>query len=292
MPKNIHGTTKIAGLIGYPIEHSVSFEMHNAAYEEAGIDYCYIPLPVKTQDLEKALHGIQSFGFAGANVTIPHKESVIAYLDETTKISRLIGSVNTILNQDGKLIGYNTDGPGFIDSLNKDCGFDPKGKRAVILGAGGASRAVSMMLAKEGVKTLIITDIIYERSKNLCEYINSHYKIAPYACPSNSKELMSGIESCDLLVNTTPIGMYPKVKECPIDKSIKIPSNALVYDLIYNPEETELIKLAKKCGARSSNGIGMLVMQGALAFSLFTEHEAPVEVMRSAVLKALKSFRV
>ena len=291
MVKNIHGTTKIAGLIGHPIEHSVSFEMHNAAYDKAKLDFAYIPLNVTAQDLEKALIGVRSYRFAGVNVTIPHKENIIAYLDETTKISRIIGSVNTVLNQDGRLIGYNTDGPGFIDSLKADCNFDPKGKRAVIIGAGGASRAVSIMLAKEGVRNLIIADIQYEKAKNLCEYINSHFEIAPYACPVDSNELKISIESSDLIVNATPIGMFPNVKDCPIPKDFKLPTTALVYDLVYNPEETELLKLAKKCGAKTQNGIGMLVRQGILAFSIFTEHEAPMETMKTAVKEALKSFK-
>lgn len=291
MPKNIHGTTKIIGLIGDPLEHSVSFEMHNAVFDKLKLDYCFIPLQVNAQDLGKALNGLRAFGFVGANITIPHKESIIAFLDETTKIPRLIGSVNTVLNQGGKLVGYNTDGPGFIDSLKKDCNFDPKGKKAVILGAGGGSKAVSIMIAKEGIKTLIIADKVYEKSKNLCEYINSHFEIAPYACPTDSNELKVSIESCDLLINATPVGMHPKKDECPIDKSIKIPSNALVYDLIYNPEETELLKMAKKAGARTRNGMDMLVRQGALAFSLFTEQEPPVDIMKATVVEAVKSFK-
>ncbi|MFC1767709.1 shikimate dehydrogenase [Candidatus Margulisiibacteriota bacterium] len=291
MPKNIHGTTKMVGLVGDPIEHSVSFEMHNAAFDKLKIDYCYIPFHTQAQDLEKALDGIRLLGFVGANITIPHKETIIAYLDETMKLSRLIGSVNTVLNQEGRLIGYNTDGPGFIDTLVKDCGFNPKGKRAVILGAGGASRSISIMLAKEGVKTLIISDIDYEKSKNLCEYINSHFEIAPYACPVDSNELKTSIESCDMLVNATPIGMYPKVDGCPIDKGMKIPATALVYDLIYNPEETQLLKMAKKAGAKAFNGIGMLVRQGALAFSIFTEQDPPISVMREAAVSALKAFK-
>jgi len=291
MSKNIHGTTKITGLIGDPIEHSVSFEMHNAAFEKSKIDYTYIPLHVGPKDLQNALNGIRILGFEGVNVTIPHKENVIAYLDETTKLGRIIGSVNTVLNQSGRLIGYNTDGPGFIDALKNDCKFKAKGKRAVIIGAGGASRAVSIMLAKEGIKTLIISDVIYDKAKNLCEYINSHYEIAPYACPVDSKELMISIESSDLIVNTTPIGTYPNISECPIPNEVNIPSKALVYDLIYNPEETELLKRAKKAGAKTSNGLGMLVMQGALAYSIFTETEAPIEIMKEAAASAVKAFK-
>jgi shikimate dehydrogenase len=286
----INGSTKLAGIIGDPVEHSVSPQMHNAAYEKLGLNYCYLPLAVRTEDLEKALEGIRILGFVGANVTVPHKEAVIPHLDEVTKLSRLIGAVNVILNQEGRLVGYNTDGPGFIDSLKEDAGFDIKGKRAVILGAGGAAKAIAIMLAKEGIANLVISDVIYEKAKDLCEYVNSHFGIAPYACPVKSDEARKLIEKCDLLINASPIGLHPKVNECPIDRDYKISSSAVVYDLVYNPMETEFLKLAKANGAKAVSGLGMLLKQGALAFSLFTEQEPPVQVMKEAALKALKSF--
>lgn len=287
----INGSTKLTGIIGYPTEHSVSPQMHNAAYEKLGLNFCYLPIPVKPNDLMKVLDGIRMLGFVGVNVTIPHKEAVITHLDEVTKIARLIGAANVILNQEGRLVGYNTDGPGFIDSLKEDAGFDVKGKNVVVLGAGGGAKAVTIMLAKDNVKTMVISDMIYEKAESLCEYINSHFEIAPYACPVNSKELRKSIANCDLLVNTTPVGMYPKVNECPIDDDYEIPSKAIVYDLIYNPLETGLLKLARSKGAKAVSGIGMLIRQGALAFSLFTEEEPPVKVMNEAALAALKSFK-
>lgn len=286
----INGSTKLTGIIGYPITHSVSPQMHNAAYAKLGLNYCYVPIAVKPEDLEKVLEGIRMLGFAGVNVTIPHKEAVISHLDEVTKIARVIGSVNVILNQEGRLIGYNTDGPGFIDSLKEEGGFDVGGKRAVVLGAGGGAKAVALMLAQDGIKNLVISDLIYEKAESLCEYINSHFGIAPYACPTKSNELKKVIENCDLLVNATPVGMYPKVNECPIDDDYKIPRSAIVYDIVYNPLETKLLKWAKNKGAKAVSGMGMLVRQGALAFSLFTEEEAPIQIMKEAALKALKSF--
>jgi len=287
----INGSTKLTGIIGYPVTHSVSPQIHNAAYAKLGLNYCYLPISVKPEDLERVLEGIRILSFAGVNVTIPHKEAVVTHLDEVTKIARLIGAVNVILVQEGHLIGYNTDGPGFIDSLREDAGFEVAGKRAVVLGAGGGAKSVAMMLAQDGVKNLVISDLIYEKAENLCEYINSHFGIAPYACPSKSNELRKLIGSCDLLVNATPVGMHPKVNECPIEDDYIIPGSAVVYDLVYNPLETKLLKLAKKNGAKAVSGIGMLIRQGALAFSLFTEQEAPISVMKEAALKALKSFQ-
>jgi shikimate dehydrogenase len=286
----INGSTKLTGILGYPVIHSVSPQMHNAAYTKLGLNYCYLPISVKPEDLERVLEGIRILGFAGVNVTIPHKEAVVTHLDEVTKIARLIGAVNVILIQEGHLIGYNTDGPGFIDSLREDAGFEVAGKRAVVLGAGGGAKSVALMLAQDGVKNLVISDLIYEKAENLCEYINSHFGIAPYACPSKSNELRKLIGSCNLLVNATPVGMHPKVNECPIEDDYIIPGSAVVYDLVYNPLETKLLKLAKKNGAKAVSGIGMLIRQGALAFSLFTEQEAPVSLMKEAALKALKSF--
>jgi len=286
----INGSTKLTGILGYPVTHSVSPQMHNAAYAKLGLNYCYLPISVKPEDLERVLEGIRILGFAGVNVTIPHKEAVVTHLDEVTKIARLIGAVNVILIQEGHLIGYNTDGPGFIDSLREDAGFDVAGKRAVVLGAGGGAKSVAMMLAQDGVKNLVISDLIYEKAENLCEYINSHFGIAPYACPSKSNELRKLIGNCDLLVNATPVGMHPKLNDCPIEDDYIMPGSAVVYDLVYNPLETKLLKLAKKNGAKAVSGIGMLIRQGALAFSLFTEQEAPISLMKEAALKALKSF--
>lgn len=283
----INGSTKLTGIIGYPIEHSVSPQMHNAAYETLGINYCYLPVSARPEDLEKVLEGIRMLGFAGVNVTIPHKETVVPHLDEVTKIARLIGAVNVILNQEGRLIGYNTDGPGFIDSLREDAGFEVAGKNIVILGAGGGAKAVSMMLAQDKAKTMVISDSIYEKAGNLCEYINSHFNIAPYACPVNSNELKTSIENCDLLVNTTPVGMHPNANDCPISDDYQLSQKTIVYDLVYNPLETKLLKLARSGGAKAISGIGMLIRQGALAFSLFTEQEPPIEVMKKAALKAL-----
>ena len=286
----IDGSTKLTGILGYPVTHSVSPQMHNAAYAKLGLNYCYLPISVKPEDLERVLEGIRILGFAGVNVTIPHKEAVVTLLDEVTKIARLIGAVNVILIQEGRLIGYNTDGPGFIDSLREDAGFEVAGKRAVVLGAGGGAKSVAMMLAQDGVKNLVVSDLIYEKAENLCEYINSHFGIAPYACPSKSNELRKLVGTCDLLVNATPVGMHPKVNECPIEDDYIIPGSAIVYDLVYNPLETKLLKLAKKNGAKAVSGIGMLIRQGALAFSLFTEQEAPLSLMKEAALIALKSF--
>lgn len=284
---NISGKTKTVGLIGDPVSHSVSPQMHNAAFKKLDLDYCYIAMQVDKNDLKKALDGIRAENFAGVNVTVPHKEAVIPLLDEVTKLPRLIGAVNTIKNEGGKLIGYNTDGAGFIESLKEDAKVDPKGKKVVLIGAGGGAKAVAIMLAESGTKSLSITDIAADKASALSSYVKSHFEIEADFVPHESKDLRSKIQKCDILINATPVGMHPNEDKCPLSEDTEIPKGILVCDLIYNPPETKFLKKAKGSGAKILNGIGMLVRQGALAFEIFTEKEAPVEVMRSAVLKSL-----
>lgn len=274
---------KIVGIIGCPLGHTLSPAMHNAAFRKLGIDYEYIPFEVEPEDLKEALSGLRALHIAGFNVTIPHKEAIVPLLDEVTKLARTIGAVNTVQNQEGKLVGYNTDGPGFIESLKEDANFEPEGKSAVVLGAGGASRAVSTMLSEAGVKSLTIADVVEEKAKELSEYLGEPCRFVKI----NSFELKTLIEEADLLVNTTPIGMSPKINASPLPEKVKLNKNALVYDLVYNPEETKLLKVAKAAGCKTCSGLGMLVRQGALAFSVFTGEEAPVDIMWDAAKEAL-----
>lgn len=273
---------KTVGIIGYPLAHSISPAMHNAAFKYLGLDFEYVPFEVEPKDLRQALQGLRALHIAGFNVTIPHKETIVTMLDEVTKLARIIGAVNTVKNEEGKLIGYNTDGAGFIDSLKEDAGFDPKGKSAVILGAGGAARAVGIMLAEAQAKSLTFTDIDEDKAKSLAEYIGSFFEITSQSVMPGSSDLQKAIKSADLLVNATPIGMHPKIGDCPIPENFEIPKNILVYDLVYNPSETKLLKKAKASGARTCGGLGMLVRQGALAFTIFTSQEAPLPVMWQA----------
>ena len=284
---NISGKAKMVGLIGDPVSHSVSPEMHNAAYKELNLNYKYISIKVAKKDLKAALDDIRKKDFAGVNVTVPHKEAVILLLDEVTKLPRLIGAVNTIKNENGKLVGYNTDGAGFVESLKEDGKIDPKGKNVVLIGAGGGAKAVAIMLAEAGIKSLAITDVLKEKASDLTEHVKSHFKIDVAAVSQVSDDFKGAIKNCDILINATPVGMHPKVNECPISEDIKIPKGILVCDLIYNPPESKLLKKAKESGAKTLNGIGMLVRQGALSFYIFTGKKAPVETMKAAVLKAL-----
>ncbi len=273
---------KIVGIIGFPLEHSLSPAMHNAAFRKLGLDFEYVPFEVSPEDLREALYGLRALRLRGFNVTIPHKETIIPLLDEVTRLARDIGAVNTVVIENGRSVGYNTDGPGFINSLKEDARFEPKGKKAVIIGAGGASRAVATMLAAAGVKTIVFSDMIDHKAKQLAGYIRTQMDIPAISVSPGSRELQESLEESELLVNASPVGMFPRVDESPLSENIRLHAGLTVYDLVYNPRETKLMKAAQAVGAKACSGLGMLVRQGALAFTIFTGEEAPFEVMWQA----------
>ena len=270
---------KIVAIIGYPLGHSISPAMHNAAFRHLNLDYEYVPLEVHPDDLKEAVEGLRALHIAGFNVTIPHKETIVPHLDEVTKLARDIGAVNTVQNQEGELIGYNTDGPGFIESLTEDAGFNLKEKNCLILGAGGAGRALAVSLSQNGAKSISIYDVLFEKAKSLAESVGG--KVA--------KDLQKEIDSANLLINASPIGMHPKTDVSPLPENIKLHKKLCVYDLVYNPYETKLLRTAKESGAKAVSGLGMLVRQGALAFTVFTGKPAPIEIMWQAAREALSA---
>ncbi len=281
----INGETKIVGLIGYPIGHTLSPAMHNRAFEYLDLNYIYLPFPVEKNNLKGALRALPPLGIVGVNVTLPYKGKVLEYLDEVIEEAELTGAVNTILVKSDRLIGYNTDGEGFVTSLKKGTGIDPKGKRVVIIGAGGAARAVSIRLAKEEVEKITLTDIIFNKAQDLASHIEKHIsKVETTAL--RGEELEKEIKETDILINATPLGMKPD-DPLPIDPKLFHP-NLLVYDLIYNPPKTKLLSEAEKIGAKTLNGRGMLLYQGALAFTIWTGREAPIEIMARALEEELR----
>ncbi len=282
----IKGLTKVYGLFGDPVEHSLSPIMHNTAFQALGLDCVYLPFLVKSKDIGSAVQAVRALHLAGVNLTIPLKEHVLPYLDEVEKEAEHIGAVNTIVNRDGRLCGYNTDAPGFLASL-KAAGFDPSGKNAVILGAGGAARAVSFALAKVGAARINIYNRSVEKAEKLAADLNAAYRL-PTAAGDISSDLAAALEGAELLVNATPVGMYPDHRSAPLLSRKQLHQGLLVCDLIYNPLQTRLLDEAEAAGCRVLNGVGMLVWQGALAFQLWTGKKAPAALMEEAVLKALK----
>ena len=284
----VDGKTKVCGIFGFPVEHSFSPRMHNAAFSYLKLNYIYVPFAVPPQALAPAVAGIRALNLAGVNITIPHKEQVISFLDEITPPARLIGAVNTIVNQAGHLIGHNTDGAGFLRALKEEMNFQPAGKKILLLGAGGGARAVAVALALAGAAQFTIANRPFEYAVNLARLIKENTNIRAEALPwlENEEGVPAEVVAqADLIVQATPVGMHPFEHEC-----LNIPFSCLrpaqiVCDLIYNPPQTLFLKRAAKAGAKVKNGLGMLLYQGALAFELWTGKPAPAAVMREALEK-------
>jgi shikimate dehydrogenase len=281
----ITGRTTLVGVMGYPVEHSCSPAMHNAAFAALGLDWAYVPLPVYPDHVGEAVRGLRAMGFAGANVTVPHKQAVLPHLDDLSYTAQVVGAVNTVVVQDGVLYGDNTDAAGFLAALN-EAGFDPAGAYGAVLGAGGAARAVVHALAQAGARRVFIYNRHVGRAWRLCRDMAKFYPEVRFQAAA--LERVREIEDdTDLLVNTTPLGMWPDTEASPWPSACAIPAQLTVCDLVYNPAETLLLTQARSVGAETVSGQGMLVHQGAAAFELWTGCPAPVAVMRAALEKAL-----
>lgn len=278
----ITSKTKLVGLLGHPVSHSQSPMMHNAAFSEAGLGFAYVAFDVAADRLEDAVAGIRALGLKGINVTIPHKVAIMPLLDEIHPLAKRIGAVNTVVIEDGRLIGYNTDGMGYVRSLVDETGIQLDQQIVTMVGAGGAARAVAFTLAENGVKEIRIINRSRERAMILAESLQPIVSTKIVA-QGEGKE---AIADASLLINTTSIGMLPNIDEMPVPKEW-LHERLVVSDLIYNPLETKLLSEAKAIGARIHSGVGMFVNQGALAFELWTGKKAPTEIMRETVLQQL-----
>lgn len=277
----IDSNTKLYGLFGYPVRHSLSPLMHNAGFKELGINAVYICFEIEPKELKEAVGALKTLGISGINVTVPHKIEIMNFLDELDNEAKLTDSVNTVKNLGGKLKGFNTDGIGFINSLKRDLGVEPKQKSFFIFGAGGAGRAIGFSLAKGKARTIQFYDAVKMRAEKLAERIK---EIFPDCNTTSISEISPSIfEGIDVIVNATPQGM--KEEDSLLFDLNLVSKETKIFDLIYNPKETKLIKEAKKRGLEAINGLGMLLYQGAESFKLWTEKDAPIEVMRRALLK-------
>lgn len=284
----VTGATRVAGVFGYPVHHSLSPAMHNAAFHNLKIDYVYVPFSVCPDNLETAVRGIRALDMVGVNLTIPHKERVIQFLDWVSDDARKIGSVNTIYNHEGLLRGYSTDGEGFIRAL-VSAGKSPDGSNAVVLGAGGSARAISYSLATRGSEVTIINRT-HSRAVELADSLNAILGTGLLrAVVPGAQEARDVVRKADLLVNCTSVGMYPHIDEQPIP-SDWLHRDLFVYDQIYNPLETMLLRAARTVGCRAANGVGMLVYQGASAFEMWTGQSPSIKIMEEAVLAGLEGY--
>ena len=283
----ITSETQLCGLIGHPVKHSLSPIMHNAAFKEVGIDdkYCYVTFDVLESDLKQVIAAVKVLNIRGLNVTIPHKRAVMEYLDLIDATAQSIGAVNTIVNNQGFLRGYNTDVLGVTNTL-KEAEFDSTNKRIIILGAGGAARAVSFAMANKAAEIRIINRG-QQKAMALCNDLLVNFIVEAQYHQLSEKTLREEIQTADLLVNCTPVGMWPNVNDTLLTQE-NIPETITIFDTVYNPLETKLLKEAKKSGARTISGLSMFVHQGAVAFQLCTGKKAPLQKMKEIVSKQLR----
>jgi shikimate dehydrogenase len=284
MIDNISGKTKICALIGDPVEHTMSPAMHNAAFQKLGLDYKYVAFNVKPDQLASAVAGFKALNVRGFNVTIPHKVAVISLLDSLDPLAEKIGAVNTVVNDNGKLKGFNTDAEGFLRAL-KEHGFKPKNKKVVVLGAGGASRAISFILAKEGAKiTILNRKQELDWALDIARLIKNKLKREVKALELSH---LTDVLPADLLVNATSVGMSPAPNVSPIP-ALPYSKAPLVFDIVYNPIKTKLLQDAASAGAQTISGVDMLAWQGALAFEKWTGKKAPLDLMRQTAIEMLE----
>ena len=295
----ITGRTTVVGLIGWPVSHSFSPAMHNAAAAAAGLDVVYVPLPVRPQDVDTAVPALPALGFRGVNVTIPHKQAVMPILDEIDRAAAAIGAVNTIVVEterletgddettqppDYKTIGYNTDWSGFLADLTA-LGVPVVGRDCLVLGAGGSARAIVYGLITVGARVQVLARRI-KQARNLVSDMEIEFgeeiRLLEYRSLADLATAVSNTTAA-LIINTTPLGMSPNIDSSPWPEELPFPNGAFVYDLVYNPRRTKLMRQAQATGCGAANGLGMLVHQGAQAFKLWTGVMPDVAVMKAEI---------
>jgi len=291
MTQHIDGTTRLAGVIGWPLQHTLSPAMHNAAYRALGLDWAYVPLPLREAgDLPAVAEALRALSFVGFNVTMPYKARMLDLCDEVAVQARLAGSVNTVHVKDGTLIGYNTDGRGFLESLSVDVGFEPAGCRAVVIGSGGAAGAavVALVLARAAHVSVVSRRI--EPAQAIVERVLAYAGQTALTAALLDETSFGLISEADLIVNATSLGMRED-DPLPLDPS-GLREEQVVYDVVYSPDPTALVIAARERGLRACNGLGMLVGQGAVSIEIWKNAGVtvvPRDVMRAAAIEALRA---
>jgi len=285
----VTGHTQVTGVVGWPVEHSVSPAMHNAAYAALGLDWCYLPFAVPPERLAEAIAGVRALGLVGVNVTVPHKQALLPLMDELTPAATAIGAGNTVIVREGHLVGHNTDAAGFMRAL-REAGCEPAGVPALVLGAGGAARAVVYALVEAGARVTVLNRTP-ERAEALVRDLGGQVSGNLRAAPLDLVSLRDLASPARLVVNATSVGMWraggADAGASPWPDTLPFPPDALAFDLVYNPRETAFMRQARAAGASAANGLGMLVYQGAEAFEAWTGMAAPAEVMLHACAHAL-----
>jgi len=281
---SISGKSRIYGLLGDPVAHSLSPLMHNVAFNQRNIDAVYVPFHVSPGELSAAVDGLRALNVAGVNVTIPHKEAILPFLNEVDSAARLIGAVNTVVNDDGRLVGYNTDSSGFLRSICHELNFQPDDKCVVLLGAGGACRAAVVALAGAGVGQIVIVNRSLERAEKLVQSFSPRFPNVDFlAYDYSDKDYLSALSHADLIVNTTSVGLHgEEISFLPLEH---IKGSALIYDMIYSATETPFIKSVQTAGWLCADGLGMLAAQGEDAFFLWTGVRLPAGYMKKILVQ-------
>ncbi len=266
------GDFRLFGVIGHPLAHTLSPLLHNYIFEKMGLNHRYFPFKVRPTDLEKAIQGARSLSVSGLNVTVPFKRKVIPHLDQISKEAKQIGAVNTIKNQSALLEGYNTDLLGFSRSL-KEANFDTKKSKAIVLGAGGAARAVIYSLIREGIQQIAIYNRTLTNAHQLAQSMGNKLGFSKLICHSlnENRNLREDLAQAELLVNATPVGMWPDTDKSPLPDDVRLNHQLVVFDLIYNPPTTKLLRRAREKGAQTINGLDMLIYQGVEALNIWLE---------------------
>jgi shikimate dehydrogenase len=286
--QGLNGETRVAGVIGWPVRHSLSPPMQNAAFAALGLNWVYVPFAVAPERVGEALGALRGLDLAGLNVTIPHKAAVLPYLDELAPGARLLGGANTIVHREGRLVGYSTDGEGFLRSL-QEAGEEVAGKRVTLIGAGGSARAVGLALCQAGVAGLTVLNRTVEKAEGLVAALAEMAPGSQVAAGGLGEAgARAAVSEAEIVIDSTAVGMYPHQEVAPVVPGEWLQPGQRVCDLTYNPRETVLLKAARAQGARTLDGTGMLIYQGALALELWTGQVAPVAVMREALLERLE----
>lgn len=283
MEARITGHTVLTGLLGSPVAHSISPMMHNESFRQLGLDFAYLAFDVGTQNLKTAVEGLKVLGVRGFNLTMPDKNLMAEYCDKLSPAAEIIGAVNTVVNDGGSLTGYTTDGIGYMQAA-KDAGFDLKGKNMTLLGGGGAATAICVQAALDGLNEIHVFNIkdqffprLQALVERICEKTGCRVTLDDLA---DKQALKKAVDASHILTNATSVGMSPRTQDCLIEDTLLFRPDLIVSDVIYNPEETKLLRLAKEHGCQTFNGLYMLLYQGAEAFKLWTGKEMPVELIK------------
>jgi len=278
MFSSLSGSSRVFGIIGHPVRHTLSPVMQNTALQACGLDGVFVPFDVQSERLFEAVAGLRALGISGVNVTIPHKTAVIAHLDRLDESAEAAGAVNTICNEEGRLVGYNTDGDGLVRSLSEEFAFTPENSTVVIIGAGGAARGAAAAICRAGARRITIANRSRDKATALVEAMGGRYPETVLAVADYGEQLIPILREADLVVNSTSLGMNGEVIAGLDLKALN--RNAVVYDMVYAPPVTPLLREAGQMGLRHANGLGMLAAQGELAFRIWTGSLPPPGLMK------------